>query len=116
LFYPALAQSPGGFVSLATALGEWLAPPSIVVLRGPADAAGEWQRALAATYRPDTLVIGLPGDLAQLPPALDKPAGTAVNAWLCRGVTCLPPIDDRGALEHALESASAVRGTRGFPG
>ena len=108
LFYPALAQSPGGFVSLATALDEWLTPPSIVILRGQAGAVGEWQRTLAATYRPDTLVIGLPPEIiTRLPPALDKPAApwsaaAPVTAWVCRGVSCLPPITDRAALERAL--------------
>jgi hypothetical protein len=113
LFYPALAQSPGGFVSLATALEEWLAPPSIVILRGPAGAVGEWQRALAATYRPDTLVIGAPEHLEQLPPALDRPksakTAAAVNAWLCRGVNCLPPTTDRAILERALDDATPVQ-------
>ncbi|MDP2240319.1 MAG: thioredoxin domain-containing protein [Burkholderiales bacterium] len=111
LFYPALAQNPGSFVSLATALEEWLTPPSIVILRGPAGAAGEWQRALTATYRPDTLIIGIPENLQHLPPALDKPAaagqnGSGVSAWLCRGVTCLPPIFDCTVLERALHGAA----------
>ncbi len=111
LFYPALAQNPGSFVSLATALEEWLTPPSIVILRGPAGAAGEWQRALTATYRPDTLIIGIPENLQHLPPALDKPAaagqnGSGVSAWLCRGVTCLPPIFDCTVLERALDGAA----------
>ena len=117
LFHPALAQSPGGFVSLATVLEEWLTPPQIVILRGDAGAIAEWQRTLATTYRPDTIVIGVPGTFRDLPPALDKPirAETTINAWLCRGVSCLPPIADRSTLEHALESASAARNTQGIP-
>jgi len=116
LFYPALEQNPSGFVSLATALEEWLAPPRIVVLRGQDDALTEWLRALAATCRPDTLVIGVPGSVKNPPPALDKPAageqvGAAVNAWLCRGVSCLPPVSDRNALERLLDDADAARGT-----
>lgn len=114
LFYPALEQNPSGFVSLATALEEWLAPPRIVVLRGRDDALTEWLRALAATCRPDTLVIGVPGNVKNLPPVLDKPvglgqSGAAVNAWLCRGVSCLPPVSDRNALERLLDDADAAR-------
>ena len=114
LFYPAVAQNPSAFVSLATALEEWLTPPRLVILRGPIGEIVPWQHALAATYRPDTLVIGVPDHIRNLPPALDKPAGpaeAAVNAWLCRGVICLPPTTDRAALEHALDAVDPVPGT-----
>ncbi|MFN7087059.1 MAG: thioredoxin domain-containing protein [Burkholderiales bacterium] len=108
LFYPALVQNPSGFVSLATALEEWLAPPRLVVLRGARAALAQWQRALAATYRPATLVLALAENLANLPPALDKGAlpAAAVSAWLCRGASCLPPLTDRVALERALDGAN----------
>ena len=108
LFYPSLERQPGGFVSLATALDEYLAPPQIVVLRGEAGALAQWQRALAARYRPDALVLALPAGLAGLPPVLDKAAPAAgVNAWVCRGVTCLAPIDDLAGLERAIGSGRA---------
>ena len=35
--------------------------------------------------------------------AADKPARARVNAWLCEGVTCLPPMEDPGRLREALE-------------
>ena len=115
LFYPALARNPGGFVSLATALEEWLAPPQLVVLRGERAALAQWQRALAATYRPATLVLALAETPANLPPALDKGShsGQAASAWLCRGTSCLPPITDRAALERALDGEDAVAGSGG---
>jgi hypothetical protein len=95
LFYPAMRERPGGFASMAQALAEQLAPPSVLVLRGRAQSLGEWQRALAAEYLPATLVIAIPDGVAGLPQALDKPARPQpVNGWLCRGVTCLEPIDD----------------------
>ncbi len=114
LFYPVLAQNPGSFVSLATALDESLTPPTIVILRGPAGAAGEWQQALATTYRPDTIIIGIPENLRHLPPVLDKTmdagmAGGTVSAWLCRGTSCLPPIAERTALERALDGTAPGR-------
>jgi hypothetical protein len=105
LFYPAMERQPGGFVSLATALDEYLAPPQTAILRGDAGKTAEWQRALARRYRPDTLVIALPRDAAGLPAALDKPVpagASGVNAWVCRGVTCLPVITDLAALEQTL--------------
>jgi uncharacterized protein YyaL (SSP411 family) len=38
-----------------------------------------------------------------LPETLDKPgADRRVNAWVCRGVNCLPPIADWGELLTTL--------------
>jgi len=109
LFFPALERQPGGFVSLATALDECLAPPQTVILRGDQEALVRWQRALVRTYRPDTLVIGIPRGLAGLPVTLDKApaAGRGVNAWVCRGVTCLPPVTDLDQLVRMLSSTAA---------
>jgi uncharacterized protein YyaL (SSP411 family) len=104
LYYPAMERQASGFVSLATALDEYLEPPQTVVLRGDRGAMAAWQHALARAYRPNTLVIALPGDAGNLPPALAKPAPaeTGVNAWVCRGVSCLPAIGDLAELERVL--------------
>jgi uncharacterized protein YyaL (SSP411 family) len=107
LFYPAMQRQPSAFVSLLSALEESLTPPRMVVLRGEAHALREWQRALAARYRPDTLIVALPDHLTDLPPLLAKPLPIAsVNAWLCQGVTCLPPVSDLGTIEHLLDQAN----------
>ena len=103
LFYAALERQPGGFVSLATALDEFLVPPQIVVLRGEARALAEWQRALVARYRPDTLILAIPPGRAGLPPVLDKAAPPAgASAWVCRAAACLPAIGDLAELERVL--------------
>jgi hypothetical protein len=106
LFYPAMERQPSSFVSLAAALEEHLAPPQIVVLRGDRARMATWQRALSAAYRPATLVVAIAPGVRGLPAALDKPvpAGAAgVNAWVCRGVTCLPPITELVELERVLD-------------
>jgi len=105
LFYPGLERQASGFVSLATALDELLTPPTLVILRGERVAVAAWQDALARVYRPATLVIGMPNDLPGLPAVLDKPApagSTAVTAWVCRGVSCLPPITEAAELARVL--------------
>ena len=110
LFYPVLERQPSAFVSLATALEEHLAPPQIVIVRGGQEQVTEWRRALARVYRPATLVIGIAHGAGGLPPALDKPPppdGAGVNAWVCRGVTCLPPIGDLAELEGVLAGDGA---------
>jgi uncharacterized protein YyaL (SSP411 family) len=107
LFYAPLERQPSAYVSLATALDEHLVPPQTVVLRGEAGTMAGWQRALAARYRPDTLVVAIPAGQVGLPPVLDKAAATrGVNAWVCRGVTCLPPISDLAELERTLSAGS----------
>ncbi|HSC93498.1 MAG TPA: thioredoxin domain-containing protein [Burkholderiales bacterium] len=109
LFYPALERQPSAFVSLLTALEEHLVPPELVILRGENGALAEWQRALAARYRPATLAIAIPAGRTGLPPALDKTApDSGVSAWVCRGMTCLPAIGDLAELERVLSQPVGI--------
>jgi uncharacterized protein YyaL (SSP411 family) len=89
----ALERYPHGHVSLLNALEEVLAPPTIVIVRGDEKAMQEWQSELTKLYDPHRLVIGIPSDAANLPPAFaDKaPRGPCV-AYVCRGSTCSAPI------------------------
>ena len=111
LFYPALERQPSAYASLATALDECLEPPQIVVIRGPDRELPHWQQALSASYRPDTLALAIPSAVPDLPATLAKPvpstsSGQAgVNAWVCRGVTCLSPIAELGELKRAIGRA-----------
>jgi uncharacterized protein YyaL (SSP411 family) len=89
LFWPQISQAPSGFGSLLRALEEALTPPDIIILRGPEDEMAEWRRALGAD--PHRLVLGLPNGTPALPAVLAKPESDRVNAWVCRGVTCLEP-------------------------
>jgi uncharacterized protein YyaL (SSP411 family) len=92
LFGPALTQHPAGYTTLLMALDEFLQPPTIVVLRGPDAATGPWREALLGKLRPDTLVLSIAPGIPGLPDSLDKPVGEPVNAWVCQGVKCLPPL------------------------
>ena len=108
-FYEGLHRSSSGHVSLLGALEEALVPPRIVVLRGRADAIAPWHARISGAYRPDTLVVAVPHGLAGLPAALDKGAaddGERVSAWLCQGVSCLPPVFELAGLEQAISRAS----------
>jgi uncharacterized protein len=104
LFYPAMRDYPGGFATMALALDEHLEPSKVLVLRGEAGALTRWQVELAREYLPDTTLLAIPGGTTGLPELLDKPASAAapVNAWLCSGVSCLPPIGDLVDLKKAL--------------
>ena len=106
LFYPQAAQRQGGFSSLMGALAEHLEPPETVILRGPADALAPWKQALARLYAPHRLVLAIPAGTQKLTAILDKPAHDVVNAWVCRGVTCMMPISD---LRELLETCQSGR-------
>jgi uncharacterized protein YyaL (SSP411 family) len=105
-FTPLLERAPAAHTSLCAALEEELAPPAIVILRGGTDAAA-WQRKINQRYLPHALVLAIPTGVAGLPAALDKPAGNNVNAWVCKGVTCLPPLADCAALLAVLTAPVA---------
>ena len=92
LFYPSLSQHPGGCTGMLHVLEEAMAPPQLVVIRGPDAGVRQWQQVLGQRYLPSTLILALSGPAAGLSPLLAKPfTPGAVNAWVCRGVTCLPP-------------------------
>jgi len=106
LFYPSLRERPSGYAMLLLALEEELEAPATAILRGAAQDLPHWQGALAREYLPGTLVLAIPAGTPDLPPVLDKPAGRNVSAWLCRGQTCLPPIDSIHALANACKQTA----------
>ncbi|HEX5392406.1 MAG TPA: thioredoxin domain-containing protein [Rhodocyclaceae bacterium] len=108
LFAPQLREHPVGCASLLLALEEHLTPPNLVILRGPAEALSAWQAALARKPYPNALVLAVPNGMAGLPDVLAKPENSSVNAWLCSGVNCLPPISTTHDLLTALDSVGKM--------
>jgi uncharacterized protein len=104
LFFAQMQRHSSAFATLCTALAEHLRAPTIVVLRGRAAEVARWQARLAQRYVPSTLVLPLADGIGGLPEVLDKPAHPGVNAWVCRGVECLPPIQDPAVLERELQT------------
>ena len=104
-FKPMLERQASAHASLCLALEEQLAPPTVVIFRG--DEMAAWQHELAARYLPQTMVLAIPAGLGPLPPVLDKPPGGKVNAWVCQGVKCLPPITDLTELVAVLTEPAA---------
>ncbi|MGC4028361.1 MAG: thioredoxin domain-containing protein [Steroidobacteraceae bacterium] len=99
-----LRSQPLAHVHLATALEQYLAAPTIVVLRGGHDALQLWRRELQRLYAPDLVVIAIAADAQQLPPALAaKPPHQAPIAYLCRGTTCEAPLSSLAELTQALQ-------------
>jgi uncharacterized protein YyaL (SSP411 family) len=104
-FYPQMQQHASAFATICMALGEYMAPPASVILRGDGDDLHVWSQAMSSAYRPGMIVIALRDGLPELPQTMDKPRREGVNAWVCRGVSCLPPIGDRNELEAVLRGA-----------
>jgi hypothetical protein len=48
------------------------------------------------------MAVAIPEGAGSLPPVLDKPVTAVVNAWVCRGVECLSPLDDCAELVNLL--------------
>jgi len=104
LFYPQMRDYPAGFAAMAIALDEALQLPRTLILRGRAEALPAWQAELAREFLPDLTVLALPDGVAGLGAVLDKPPRPEpVNAWLCRGVTCLAPMSDLVHLKKTLK-------------
>ena len=104
LFYPQAEQRQGGFSSLMSALAEQLEPPETVILRGVSAQLSPWKQALARLYAPHRVILAIPAGTQKLTEILDKPVHDAVNAWVCRGVTCLSPIKN---LQELLETCQS---------
>ena len=103
LFRPQLARQASAFGSMLMALEEQLSPPRTVIVNGPAEHQGPWRALLDPAYLPTTMAVFVPPQADSLPPPLAKPAGAAVNAWVCEGVTCLAPVDSPERLRAALQ-------------
>ena len=98
LFYPTVSRQPTGYTTLLAGVKENLSPPDIVVVRGPAADLNPWQVKLNSAYLPHTLAFCVPNGISDLPAALAKPETPLVNAWVCRGVSCLPAVTSPEAL------------------
>ena len=106
--WPAMTQYPPGHVSLLGALEALLTPPEIVVLRGEARTIEGWSRVLGRRYAPQRLVLAIPAEAVDLPPALaDKTARAHPVAYICRGSTCSAPLDSLEALMEQLHEDDA---------
>jgi uncharacterized protein YyaL (SSP411 family) len=100
-----LEKYPHAHVSLLNALEEALNPPKVVILRGDPASLETWQRELAKLYDPHRLVLAIPADAKNLPPALvDKIARETTTAYVCKASTCSAPIKSLGTLVQYLRA------------
>jgi len=101
-----VGAQPSAFCSLLVALDEWRRPPPVVILRGEPGAMQDWTSALAQAPDPARIALAIPPGVPGLPAPLDKPWRAGVNAWLCRGVTCLAPVSEVSGLLQLLRETA----------
>ena len=109
LFWAQMQRQPTAFGTMLAALEEQLEPPGTVIVRGEPAALGPWHALLDAAYQPTRITLFVPPGARPLPPPLDKPASLTVNAWVCKGVTCLPPIANPEELRDSLKLPTIPR-------
>jgi hypothetical protein len=102
-FSATMQRNPAACPSMVMALDEYLTPPALLVLRGPQEKLSNWKEALNRLHLPGSILISLPADVQGMPQSLDRPLTHDVNAWLCRGVECLPAIDHLDVLLERLQ-------------
>ena len=92
----ALEKYPLAHTSLILALDDYLHPPEFVIIRAQKDALNEWREAATAANR---LVFAIPNDATPPEALAEKAARDKPVAYLCRGLTCSPPIEDKQKLD-----------------
>jgi hypothetical protein len=97
--WPALLKYPQGHAATLLALEDYLNPPQIVVLRGPASLIEPWRYELNRAFEPRRWTVAIPTEATDLPGALaSKPAHPQGAAYVCRGLTCTAALTDFQAL------------------
>lgn len=97
-----LQHSPSATPGLTMALEEFLHPPTVVILRGTGEEMAVWQKQLNQKYLPHCLCFSFTALVRHLPQTLEREYKDDVNAWLCRGVECLPAINRVDVLLESL--------------
>ena len=102
----AVERYPHGHGTLLMALEELATPPHILVLRGPEDELDVWRSEFDKLYDPHRMVVAVPAAAQSLPPALaSKKALGSTVAYVCRGMTCSPPVPTLAQLVREMRGA-----------
>jgi hypothetical protein len=96
-FAPQLRDQPVAYPTFLAVLDEAVAPPRLILVRGPAEEAAGWQTALASRLGARDVLLVLPNGL-DLPQPLAKPESPRAEAWICEGTACAAPTTDLQSL------------------
>ena len=91
-FDSVINNNPAASATLCHALEEFLAPPSMLIVRGEASKMATWRDTINQNYYPHHLFFYLDATAKDLPSTLQRNFEKDVNGWLCKGVVCSPSI------------------------
>jgi uncharacterized protein YyaL (SSP411 family) len=101
--WPGLERYPHVHATFLRVLERELAPPELIVLRGPPKELREWQTLAQDAYHPHRLVFAIPNAAKDLPGVLAERRGTrGAVAYVCTGTECRAPIASKEELTAAL--------------
>lgn len=94
--WPVITQAPAAHNALLDALALNLALSRTAVIRGSAEAIGEWQAAIDDHLAPHIRTFAIPDDATDLPSGLAERAAVPEGpvAYLCEGTLCQAPAND----------------------
>jgi uncharacterized protein YyaL (SSP411 family) len=103
--YSTMQQMPQGCASLLRALNDFLHPHTHVVIRAAEGEAAAWNAALLDIALERTNVYVIPPGAENPPGILAAQAHIAGGvAYVCRGLSCLPPLSDPTKLATTLRN------------
>jgi uncharacterized protein YyaL (SSP411 family) len=107
--WPAMERAPYIHNALLLALEEHLDPGQTIVLRGDPDELADWKERADRACAPRRMVFAIGAGERALPGLLAerRPDGPAV-AYICSGMTCLPPVKRFDRLKAHLTATEAV--------
>ena len=110
MWIQAAPPPPGVVIDQVPAAGrQYVGSPSIVILRGQENDVEAWRAELDKLYDPKRLVFAVPAGAANLPDGIaTKAPGAGTVAYICRGMTCSPPVTTLGALVRELRDGPWV--------
>jgi uncharacterized protein len=97
-----MANNPAACASLCHALAEFLTPPTMVIIRAEANQMAAWREEINQHYYPHHLFFYMDETVKDLPQALQRELSQDVNAWVCKGVVCLPSVNNWQQLLNTL--------------
>ncbi len=104
--FPSMLKFPHGHPTLCVALLEYLDPSENIVIRGDKKLMKRWQDFLDGRLYLGRMVFCIPTDADDVPSILaDKSPRGDIVAYICKGTTCSPPVQDRNELIERLNDS-----------
>ncbi len=103
----AMEHYPAAHSTLLSALEDNVYPLELIIIRGPGEATKPWQALCRNGYKPWRLSFVIPYDTngpvpAYLPKLVSAEARTQPVAYVCKGLSCSPPVKSLDELKLAL--------------